>query len=266
MRSTNCLNCGKQLTDKFCSGCGQKSDTHRISFKHFIAHDVLHGTFHIEKGILFTAKEALVRPGKAALDYIAGKRIKYYNVFYLILITIGLMLFIRHFYSEILIERGITHLEDTSHLNEASKKMNEIVSQKNKIIIFLFVPLAAINSFMLFRRKRLNLSEHAIIAGMILLGILLISTFGNIFFYFNLIVDFSDSFSAWASTFIIALTFLYIGYGYWNAFAREYSKLGMLYRIILFFTILFVETFILLLLMIGFVTNWQFGVIEFNPF
>src|SRR5690606_21269807 len=81
MRSTNCLNCGKQLTDKFCSGCGQKSDTHRISFKHFIAHDVLHGTFHIEKGILFTAKEALVRPGKAALDYIAGKRIKYYNVF-----------------------------------------------------------------------------------------------------------------------------------------------------------------------------------------
>ena len=89
MTIKNCLNCEKEVTDKYCSGCGQKTDTHRISFKNFILHDILHGTFHIEKGILFTAKEALLRPGKAALDYIEGKRIKYYNVFYLVLITIG---------------------------------------------------------------------------------------------------------------------------------------------------------------------------------
>ena len=89
MTNTNCLNCGKELTDKYCSGCGQKADTHRITFKNFLFHDLLHGNFHIERGILFAAKEALIRPGKAALDYISGKRKRYYNVFYLILLTFG---------------------------------------------------------------------------------------------------------------------------------------------------------------------------------
>ena len=58
-----------------------------------------------------------------------------------------------------------------------SKKIDELFAQKNKIIIFLFIPFAALNSFILFRRKKLNLSEHSIIAGMILLGILLITEF-----------------------------------------------------------------------------------------
>src|SRR5690606_35565277 len=112
MTNKNCLNCGKELTDKFCSGCGQKADTHRISFKNFIFHDVLHGTFHIEKGILFTAKQALIRPGKAALDYIAGKRKSYYNVFLLILMVFGLTLFFKHFYNEILVAQGRGYIKD----------------------------------------------------------------------------------------------------------------------------------------------------------
>lgn len=37
---------------------------------------------HLDKGIFFTTKQALVRPVKAALDYIAGKRKSYYNVFF----------------------------------------------------------------------------------------------------------------------------------------------------------------------------------------
>lgn len=267
MTNKNCLNCGKELTDKFCSGCGQKADTHRISFKNFIFHDVLHGTFHIEKGILFTAKQALIRPGKAALDYIAGKRKSYYNVFLLILMVFGLTLFFKHFYNEILVAQGRGYIKDAIDLNEASRKIDEILSQKSKIIIFLFVPLAAINSFILFKRKKLNLSEHSIIAGMILLGILLLSLLGILLFYFNLIVDFSDtSVPGIISTFIIALTFLYIVYGYFNAFASDYSKLGITYRILLFFVLLFIEIYLILIIIVGFVTNWNFGEVTISPF
>jgi hypothetical protein len=60
-------------------------------------------------------------------------------------------------------------------INQASVKMNVIFAQKSKIVIFLFVPLAAINNFFLFKKEKLNLSEHSIIAGIILLGMLLIS-------------------------------------------------------------------------------------------
>lgn len=266
MKHKNCLNCGKTVTDTYCSGCGQKSDTHRITFKNFIFHDVLHGTFHIEKGILFTAKQALIRPGKAALDYISGKRKPYYNVFLLILLTIGLMLFLRHYYNEIIIEQGRDYINDTTQLNEASKKMDTIFSQKSKFVIFLFVPFAALNGFILFRRKKLNLSEHFIVAGMILLGILLFSTLGNAIFYLDFLVGFSSSIADVISLIITTLIFLYIVYGYFNAFSEDYTKIGFAYRMLLFFAFIFIEMMLLLFIAVGFSTNWEFGEITISPF
>ncbi len=266
MTNKICLNCENEITSKFCSECGQKTDTHRITFKNFIFHDILHGTFHIEKGMLFTVKQSLMRPGKAALDYISGKRKPYYNVFYLILITLGLILFIRHFYDQIEILIGRTPEPEKPYLNEASKTIDEFFSKKSKIIIFLFVPFGAINSFMLFKRKKLNLTEHTIIAGMILLGMLLISAFGNLIFYLDLIVEFSNSLNNILSSIVPVFMFLHILFGYYNAFGNDYSKWGITYRIILFIALICLEILILLFFLIGIVTHWKFGTISLSPF
>lgn len=267
MTNNTCLNCEKELIDKYCYGCGQKADTHRITFKNFIFHDLLHGTFHIEKGMLFTAKQALICPGKAALDYISGKRKRYYNVFYLILITFGLILFFRHFLDELyIISQGGEVIQDKPYLNEASKTLDEIFSQKSKIIILLFVPFAALNGFILFRRKKLNVSEHSIIAGMILLGMLLISAFGNLFYYFDLIIPFGSTFSTVMSWLVTILITLHIGYGYFNAFGTDHSKLGIAYRIVLFYALMCLEIMILFLIVLGFITNWKFGTVNISPF
>lgn len=261
----NCLNCEKEITDRFCPSCGQKSDTHRITLKNFILHDVLHGTFHVEKGMFFTAKQSLTRPGKAALDYISGKRKRYYNVFYLILITAGLMLFFWHFYGELVISQGREFGQDSATVKKVGKTI-EVFSQKSKVSIFLFIPFAAINSFFLFRRKKLNLTEHSIIAGMVLLGILLLSTLGNILFYFDLIIEFSDRFANGISLTIVGLCILHIGHGYYNAFGDDYSRLGIAYRIILFFALLFLEILISLFIKIGLATNWKFGTFSMSLF
>ncbi len=266
MTNKNCLNCEKELIGKYCSGCGQKADTQRITFKNFISHDLLHGTFHIEKGMLFTAKQALIQPGKAALDYISGKRKPYYNVFYLILITFGLILFFRHFLEGLDISKGGEAIQDQPYINEASKTFDELFSKKSKIIIFLFVPFAAINGFILFRRKKLNLSEHSIIAGMILLGMLLISALGNVFFYFDLIIPFSSNFSIVMSWVVTILIILHIGYGYFNAFGTDYSKTGIAYRIVLFYTLICFEIMILFLIVLGIITHWKFGTVTLTPF
>lgn len=266
MSTKKCLNCEEKLTGNFCSNCGQKSATHRISFKNFISHDVMHGVFHIERGIFYTAKEALTRPGKAALDYISGKRKRYYNVFYLILICVGLIIFLRHFYEALIVALDSKYVEKRIELNEASKKLDAIFSQKSKIIVLLFVPFAALNSFILFRRKKLNLSEHAIIAGMILLGMLLLTALGNILFYFNLIIEFNDLVANTISISTVTLINLYIGYGYFNAFNSDYSKLGILYRIVLFFGFILFEIVLLLYLLIGYATNWEFGEVILTPF
>ncbi|MFY0482684.1 DUF3667 domain-containing protein [Flavobacterium sp. PLA-1-15] len=266
MTSNNCLNCEKELVDQYCSGCGQKADTHRITFKNFIFHDVLHGTFHLEKGILFTIKEALLRPGKASLDYIYGKRKRYYNVFYLILLTFAFLLFLRHFYAELQLALGyeIPHYADNE--SEANKALDNIYSQKSKLLLFLAIPFGALNSYLLFRRKKLNLSEHCIIAGMLLLGSLLFSILGHLIFYFSLIIEFSDGFANTVSQSIIFLIFFYICYGFYNAFSAAYSKWGIAYRIVLFFVMLAFEMALLLLLLIGIVSNWTFqGTYSINP-
>jgi len=187
-------------------------------------------------------------------------------VFLLILITIGFTLFIRHFYDGL-----ISNLESADQniekLNEASKALDELVSNYNKYIILLFVPLTAINTFVLFRRKKLNLSEHSIVGGMILLGILLFSLFGNLIFYFNFIVDFTDTFLPTVITSsIILLIFSHIIRGIYYAFGSDYTKLGMAYRIALYFLMLFLEICMLFFLLYGIVTHWEFGEIVFSPF
>lgn len=258
----NCLNCEKELSDKFCSGCGQKADTHRITFRNFIFHDLMHGTFHIDRGILFTSKEAILRPGKASLDYIYGKRKRYYNVFYLILLVIGVMLFFRHIDQIIY---GSTETEPAKiYLNDASKKFDEIITQKNKIILLLFIPFSAINSFVLFRRRKLNISEHFIISGMILLGLLLLSTAANLYFPINNFLKLSGTI---ASIVVTIILIAYVIFAYINAFGNDgYTKFGLLIRILLFFAMLFLEVYLLFLLLFGFVSDWKFGQINISPF
>lgn len=261
MTAHNCLNCQKELTDKYCSGCGQKADTHRISFRHFLFHDLLHGVFHIEKGILFTAKQALRRPGQAAADYISGKRIRYYNVFYLILLTVGLMLFVRH---------AGGFFEDTQevaskkvYLNEASRKMDELFIKKSKFILLLFIPFASLNSFILFRRKRWNLSEHAILSGMILLGILLLSTLANLYFYLNNLLGLSGQIASYV---VIAILIAYVVFAYFNAFGNLYSRPGVMWRMMAFFLLLALDIYLLFLIVFGFVSDWKFGTVTISPF
>lgn len=261
MTTGNCLNCDKELEDKFCSGCGQQADTHRISFKNFIMHDVMHGTFHLDKGILFTARQALVRPGQAALDYIAGKRKRFYNVFYLILITIGVMLFIRHYGG--LFGDSTEIVPEKQYINEASRRLDEIFAQKSKIILLLFVPVSAINSFILFRRKKLNLSEHFIISGMILLGVLLISTMGNLMFSINMLTQINGTV---LSLIVTAAIIIYIGFGYYNAFSADYTRLGVALRIFLYFALICIEVMIMLYILVGIATDWKMGRITIAPF
>ncbi|RYZ87215.1 MAG: DUF3667 domain-containing protein [Proteobacteria bacterium] len=253
----NCLNCGNILTENYCGGCGQKSDTHRISPKSFMMHDVLHGTFHVERGMFFTARQSLTRPGQAALDYIEGKRKRYYNVFYLVLITAGLMFFFWHLYQELDLSRSQAN-PDAAGFSSTPDSI-KIFSKDNKISIFLFVPFAALNSYLLFRRKRLNIAEHSIIAGMVLLGILILTTIGNVLFFLDLLLPFSDAVANSISIATVILVFLHIGHSYYDAFVNSYTRFGIAIRIVCFFALIFLEIFIALAIKIGMATHWKFG-------
>ena len=89
MTETLCKNCHHPVQDNYCSHCGQKTSTARFSFGQLF-HELIHGVFHVDHGILFTAKELLVRPGTTVKNYLAGERVRYFNPFTFCVIIGGL--------------------------------------------------------------------------------------------------------------------------------------------------------------------------------
>ncbi|WP_332452492.1 DUF3667 domain-containing protein [Chryseobacterium aquaticum] len=211
-KKINCLNCCTKTIGKYCHNCTQKSDTKRLNLKHFISHDIIHGTLHLDKGLLFTLKEIIIRPGKVASNYINGQRVRYYNFFYLTLILIGLILFFKGY-------------NNSSIINEVSDKPiskvsynlgKELASNYFKHFLLSFIPLFAISSSIAYRKNKLNLAEHGIIAGVCLIYILL----------YTLVLQFVH---LWFSTldirpyffFVVILTIILV---YIQAFKDYYPK------------------------------------------
>lgn len=76
LESGGCANCGRAIagTDqKFCPACGQPTPAHRIDW-HFLGHELEHSVLHMDRGILYSLKELMLRPGRFMRDYIDGRR------------------------------------------------------------------------------------------------------------------------------------------------------------------------------------------------
>lgn len=257
MENNTCLNCGHALQGHFCSQCGQSAHTHRITFRHFIFHTVLHGTFHFEKGMLFTARQALTRPGQAALDYIKGKRVNYYNVFYFVLILIGMNLLLSHLFETLALRFNASAITKAD-MNEVGKKVYHIFSDYGKLFVFALVPITSLNSYLIFKRKKLNLTEHFVISGMWLLGVCLLITLYFVLKFSELWIT-SETFADSLLIAFMVLVPLFIVFSYYNAFKKDYKSGGFFLRMLLFFFLIILEFYTFIVILLGLLTNWQGG-------
>lgn len=157
VNNSKCLNCGSPLHDKYCGACGQKSSTHRYSMKHFIEHDFVHGVWHLDKGIIYTVKELLLRPGSGVREYILGKRARYFNVITLIVMLLAISSLLGH-YTPI-------KLSDLSPDNSKSamRELENFTTRYPKIVLLINVPLQALFSFLWFRKAGYNYTEHLVL-------------------------------------------------------------------------------------------------------
>lgn len=233
-----CLNCSGHVSKKFCPNCGQKTETHRITFKHFFLHDILHGVWHFERGILFTLKEALVRPGNAALDYIAGKRVRYYNVFYLVLVLIGLGIFFENAY-DFIAERYVSFIEPEIETDEKSVVL-DFIGKHIKFFLALAIPIYSLNSYVLFNKRKLYYSEHIIIFGMMYLGIILFTIVSHILYFSEFIRPFAFI-SKWTDIVIPIIILLYVINGFYKAFGNDYSKINFSLRMLVYIALIIIE-------------------------
>lgn len=237
MNKKSCLNCGHRISDEFCSHCGQRSDTTRITPNSLIKTDILGSVWHIEAKFFHTVKYVLLSPGKMATDYISGKRMKYYNVFSFLLILFGFNVLALHFYLDIA----------SVNINKQGSNIIDFFSKYSKASLLGLIPVLALNAFILFKRMKLNLAEHVIIAVVSLSGILVILLLDDIISIIGIyepllkVTDILDKI-------LVAGFLLFPAFTYFNAFNGSYSKAGLGWRIFVFYLLIVIEIVLFILL------------------
>ncbi|SKB68956.1 DUF3667 domain-containing protein [Daejeonella lutea] len=91
-----CTNCGNPIAEKYCPNCGQSAQIKRID-GHYIIHEIEH-VLHLEKGILFTFRELMIRPGKNVREFISGSRSRLVKPIIFIIVTSLLYSLANHFF------------------------------------------------------------------------------------------------------------------------------------------------------------------------
>lgn len=84
-----CADCGRAVdgpAQKFCPSCGQPTPVHRIDW-HFMAHELEHSVLHMDRGILYSLKELMLRPGRLMRDYLEGRRARQAKPFLLLMVS-----------------------------------------------------------------------------------------------------------------------------------------------------------------------------------
>lgn len=158
--TATCKNCDNTFTGKFCNNCGQSAATHKINL-HFLWHDIQHGLFHFEGGILYSAKELFTRPGHSIREFLEGKHVKHIKPLSLLVIVAtvyGLL------YHSLHINPMTEFKTNTSQAERAGlERVNDWLATHFSWAMLFTLPFYALASFLAFKKQKYNFVEHLVL-------------------------------------------------------------------------------------------------------
>jgi len=148
-----CRNCDAAvaLGQAYCGLCGQKYATERLTL-HEIGHDLLHAFIHVDRSALSLVQMLLVRPGTVALNYVKGKRKRYFGPFSFLVIVVAAA-------SAVIALTGFRAVS----ANRANVIVDFLQGHVN-LLMFTEVPLLAGFSRLFDVRGCFNFAEHLVLA------------------------------------------------------------------------------------------------------
>lgn len=158
--TTECKNCGKTVSGKYCEECGQSATTGRIGL-HYIFHELQHSILHVDKGILYTVRALVTEPGSFLKGYLAGRRINHFKPFSFVIIWAAVYAFFIHFL-EIYPEANIFEYRD-SDAEEMNKIALNWLYSHYSLVMFLALPASALSTYLFFLKSNYNYMEHMVI-------------------------------------------------------------------------------------------------------
>jgi hypothetical protein len=93
---TNCTHCKSPITENFCSHCGQPAKLKRINGR-YILQEITH-VLHLEKGIFYTIKELIIRPGESVKHFIFEDRNRLVKPVIFVILTSLIYTLISHWF------------------------------------------------------------------------------------------------------------------------------------------------------------------------
>jgi len=154
-----CLNCGRKVRHEFCPYCGQRTDVERLDMKHFTI-EILQFFTHIESTFFKTSLMMMTQPGQILLEWLKGKRQKYFRPvrFFLTWTTIELLCnrFISHSMN---LEPVVSKLVNTS---DPEILMTSL--QHTQLFYLISLPFSALLGYYLLGRPKFYVFETFVIA------------------------------------------------------------------------------------------------------
>ncbi|SDG80432.1 Protein of unknown function [Pedobacter terrae] len=103
-----CISCNQDIPENYCTRCGEPATLKRIDW-HYIQHEIEH-ILHLEKGIFYTVKELLIRPGRTIHNFISNDRSRLVKPVIFVIITSLIYTLVNHFFN---IEKGYFNFDQT---------------------------------------------------------------------------------------------------------------------------------------------------------
>lgn len=167
----NCRNCNSAMSDNYCSHCGHPAQLKRID-GHYIQHEITH-VLHFEKGIFYTIKELMLRPGDSVRAFIAENRSRLVKPIVFVIVTSLIYTIVNQFFH---IEDVYIKYEDSqgNSVNAINKWTQSHYGYTN-IIMGIFI---AWWLKLFFRKLNYNFYEILILLCFVIgMGMLLLAVF-----------------------------------------------------------------------------------------
>ena len=216
MEPQPCKNCDSPVSDAFCSHCGQKVITQRLTIRNLL-HQTVEVITNLEKGFWYTTLMLFKNPGQVAREFLSGATIRYFNPFRFLVIWMSITAFIN--LSTNLLERAVNASNEffAKPGEEGLQMTPEMLENANKfmeympLVALIFIPFLALMSYWVFKKEGYNFAEH-VVAMMYFytaFSILNLAWF-LLYFAYPTAIIFNQAFSG-----IVAIIYLILAYRSW---------------------------------------------------
>jgi hypothetical protein len=256
-----CANCTRAIDgteQKFCPACGQPTPAHRIDW-HFLGHELEHSVLHMDRGILYSLKHLMLRPGHLMRDYIEGLRGNQVKPLLLLMIMAAVVVLLSKYflggdvmgtstldgYSDVMKANAGTQL-DTASLASATQKVYAWMNAHFTATTLLLLPFEAAAFWLAFRRVgKLNYPEWLVIVAFLTVQV----------FVFWAVLILLQRWVSQAQLWVIVLSFAYTlfslaqyfrGYPRWKTMLR--AVLGFMIFMLMNYALTFAAVAVVLVL------------------